>query len=970
MSSFSSDSESAAYDQMNCQHVSTSTASNFNLYYQNVRGLNTKINTFFGNVCDCEFDIVCLTETGLSSSVKSDELFGSGYSVFRRDRSFKECGLSRGGGVLIATKSTLSSSVVSIPQQYDYSIDLLAVKVKLGPNKIIVILTIYIPPSVNCDTYEKFIEFLCTLNCLLDNKECVIIGDFNSTYFSVNGTDRKSSSLQNFSSFANLTQYNCITNQDGRLLDLIFSNIECNVYEDPLPMVRVDPYHPPLNVHFAIKHTRFKNFKSNQSEWQFNYRKGNYINLYQHLCEFDWNVLPDTYDVNVMCDKFYYYLKEIFRLHIPLGPRKYSKRYPPWFSLDIIKMLKAKGKAYERYRKSPQRELYVEFQTLRSETKKLISASHKAYVHMIQNQIHEDPAKFWAFVNLQRGKSRIPGVVNYNESSHCTPTAVLNAFASFFASVFTDSDNTFCASSSINIQSLNVSLPLITNEDVVAACKKLKSKFTAGVDGIPAFLVKDCAVLFATPLTRLFNLCIQTGQFPYTWKKARICPVHKDGDISDVSNYRPISILCNFSKIFEMVIYGKIYHQVLPKISLSQHGFVKGRSTLTNLVQFTQYALSVLDKGGQLDVIYFDFRRAFDRIDHYILLYKLQIFAFDSNLVKLLESYLLGRTQYVSYEGFNSFSYPVRSGVPQGSNLGPLLFLLFMNDLPDIVKNKILLYADDVKLFREVKDQDDSHSLQNDVSKFVLWSENNRLSLSLDKCRYIAYTNKKYPVVTNYFLSNVSIKRDVVIKDLGVIFDVKLQFAEHYRYIAGKASKITGFIIRNSKSFNTECVKKLYFCYARSLLDYCSTVWSPIDQCHKMSLEKIQRRLLKYLAFKNDNIYPPRKFPENRLLERFSIPALEIRRNILAVSFLYKVVNGYIDTPEILEVIKFRVPQLQLRSTDTFYLPTARTKLLKKSPIYLMCSTFNKYGKSCDIFYDSQRCIRSIICLKSMANFQ
>ncbi|XP_063899933.1 uncharacterized protein LOC135119725 [Zophobas morio] len=643
MSSFSSDSESAAYDQMNCQHVSTSTASNFNLYYQNVRGLNTKINTFFGNVCDCEFDIVCLTETGLSSSVKSDELFGSGYSVFRRDRSFKECGLSRGGGVLIATKSTLSSSVVSIPQQYDYSIDLLAVKVKLGPNKIIVILTIYIPPSVNCDTYEKFIEFLCTLNCLLDNKECVIIGDFNSTYFSVNGTDRKSSSLQNFSSFANLTQYNCITNQDGRLLDLIFSNIECNVYEDPLPMVRVDPYHPPLNVHFAIKHTRFKNFKSNQSEWQFNYRKGNYINLYQHLCEFDWNVLPDTYDVNVMCDKFYYYLKEIFRLHIPLGPRKYSKRYPPWFSLDIIKMLKAKGKAYERYRKSPQRELYVEFQTLRSETKKLISASHKAYVHMIQNQIHEDPAKFWAFVNLQRGKSRIPGVVNYNESSHCTPTAVLNAFASFFASVFTDSDNTFCASSSINIQSLNVSLPLITNEDVVAACKKLKSKFTAGVDGIPAFLVKDCAVLFATPLTH---------------------------------------------------------------------------------------------------------------------------------------------------------------------------------------------------------------------------------------------------------------------------------------------------------------------------------------QCHKMSLEKIQRRLLKYLAFKNDNIYPPRKFPENRLLERFSIPALEIRRNILAVSFLYKVVNGYIDTPEILEVIKFRVPQLQLRSTDTFYLPTARTKLLKKSPIYLMCSTFNKYGKSCDIFYDSQRCIRSIICLKSMANFQ
>lgn len=186
---------------------------------------------------------------------------------------------------------------------------------------------------------------------------------------------------------------------------------------------------------------------------------------------------------------------------------------------------------------------------------------------------------------------------------------------------------------------------------------------------------------------------------PKQWKKAYVCPIFKSGDITNVTNYRPISLLSNFAKVFETLLYKQLFSSLKCYISPQQHGFVEKRSTITNLACFSQYVSDSIDSRGQVDTIYTDFCKAFDQIDHFVLLDKLCRFGFSESLCKLFRSYLTDREQVVRYQNFFSKTIIPTSGVPQGSNLGPLLFLLFINDIVENITCEKLLFADDLKLF-------------------------------------------------------------------------------------------------------------------------------------------------------------------------------------------------------------------------------------------------------------------------------
>lgn len=234
----------------------------------------------------------------------------------------------------------------------------------------------------------------------------------------------------------------------------------------------------------------------------------------------------------------------------------------------------------------------------------------------------------------------------------------------------------------------------------------------SGLDNIPSFLLRDTACILVKPLKYLFNLILNQSKFPEIWKKSRICPVFKRDDSKNVENYRPISILCNFAKTFEAVLYDRIYNSVKCIISPEQHGFMHKRSTTTNLACFTQYVSQSIDKRGQVDVIYTDFQKAFDQIDHYVLIEKLSRIGFSSKLILLMRSYLFGRNQHVEYLNIKSRQFSPTSGVPQGSNLGPLLFLIFINDLTETISCEKLLFADDMKIFYTINSINDCISLQ------------------------------------------------------------------------------------------------------------------------------------------------------------------------------------------------------------------------------------------------------------------
>ena len=621
--------------------------------------------------------------------------------------------------------------------------------------------------------------------------------------------------------------------------------------------------------------------------------------------------------------------------------------------------IKLKYKYRDCYLKSGCLVALSKFRELRAIVKKDVSKAYSDFITHTEQTITSDPKHFWSFIQSKSRRSRIPGQM-FDESG-CrldTPTKVVNGFSSYFSSVYLPS---FLVSDSQpisnNVPSLNISF--ISENQILEAIKKLKSGFVSGHDQVPSFLVKDCSLALCTPLFIIFNLILKTSCFPTLWKLTKLCPVLKSGNTSAISNYRPIAILSNFAKVFEMVLYSMIYPHVKNYIYSLQHGYLKNKSTLTNLVCFTQYVSDILDSHGQVDVIYTDMSKAFDRIHHNLLLSKLQGFGFSDSLLALISSYITNRQQFVSYNGVKSNAFNASSGVPQGSNLGPLLFLLFMNDLCEHIDCEMLLYADDMKLFFEINSDYDCHHLQNQLSSFETWCGLNHLTLNVSKCKILTYTLKKSPLIFPYKLNGNVIERTHETRDLGVTFDSKLSFAPHVNDVVSSALRLLGFIVRGTRSFASVFALETLFCsLIRSRLEYCSVVWNPYYITHIDKLENVQRKFLKHLCFKVDRCHPPRGLPQSLYLARFQLQSLHLRRFLSGITFLYKLLHGSIDCPSLLSLIYFKVPRLFNRGYLTLtYSKIPKTNILVKSPIYSILQHYNRIGSSVDINHDSLKTI-------------
>ena len=606
---------------------------------------------------------------------------------------------------------------------------------------------------------------------------------------------------------------------------------------------------------------------------------------------------------------------------------------------------------------------YNLFKKQRSLCKKLADTCYKNYISKIQDNILADPKAFWSFVQKKKGGTRIPGLMKYDEANLSSPDEIVNAFREFFESAHTNSDNQRDASTLCDkAPQLFISIESVTEEDIYIALRKSKNSLTTGPDGVPSFLLRDCACVFISPLLKLFNLILQQSNMPHLWKQSCICPVFKSGNIADIKNYRPISLLCNFAKTFETVLYKYIYSSVSPYISPYQHGFVQKRSTVSNLGCFTQYTSEIIDNKGQVDTIYMDISKAFDQIDHILLISKLKAYGFSVQMVLFFQAYLSKRELRVRYRNFYSKPFYPTSGVPQGSNLGPLLFLIYINDMVDEISCKKLLFADDLKLFYEIKNEEDCVILQNNINYISDMCAKNRLTLNKDKCYVVTYTKKHNQLTFPYEVSGKCLARKDSIRDLGVIFDSKFTFVEHIYDIIEKAIKMYGFVYRSCRDFtNIKALNNLYYTLIRSRLEYGSIIWYPLYDSHIINIESVQRKYLKFLSYCLDGHYPERGSDHRNLLQRFGFRTLEVRRKVALVKFLYKLLHNKIDCPELLHYINFLVPRCNARKSLTFYSSHVRTNVLLKSPIMLMTGVCNSVSQDCDVYADSFTRILKVI---------
>ena len=356
-----------------------------------------------------------------------------------------------------------------------------------------------------------------------------------------------------------------------------------------------------------------------------------------------------------------------------------------------------------------------------------------------------------------------------------------------------------------------------------------------------------CATPLCTPLCHLFCVSTQSAHIPLEWRIHKIRPIFKAGDKSSVTNYRPISLLSSTSKVLERIIYEKVIDFLEPQFSSSQFGFLKGRSSLQQLLVFLADIWDNLDNKVCTDVIYLDFRKAFDSVPHDKLLMKLWNMGISGDLWMWFRSYLNGRQQVVSINNHLSEPLPVHSGVPQGSILGPLLFLIFINELPTIVQStKLLLFADDTKCY-SASSLNGPALLQADVDHLYQWSISN-ISFNTSKSAFLRFGPPGHADSPVYFANGQPLPQSTTHRDLGVLMSDDLSWSDHYSFIVSRALRTLGLVRRTvGASASVQVRKCLYLLLIRSQMSYCSQIWRPHLIKDISLLESVQRKATKWI---------------------------------------------------------------------------------------------------------------------------
>ena len=471
-----------------------------------------------------------------------------------------------------------------------------------------------------------------------------------------------------------------------------------------------------------------------------------------------------------------------------------------------------------------------------------------------------DPAliskKLWKYVKTKSKSARIPEIIRSGDRYRNKAVDQANLFNEYFYSQFSDA-----STYDIDIdfrQNENCFMDLRFHAlDVYFILKGINSRKAAGPDRIDGIVLKNCAPSLAKPLTLMFNTSFATGCIPGEWKLASFVPVHKKDDKGCVDNYRPISLTCLVMKVFERCIHRELYLACASKLDPRQHGFLNGKSCTTQMVPFIDDLSLALNNKIRSNIIYFDFAKAFDSVSHDLILYKLKnLFVIDGLMLRFIKSYLQGRQQQVVVAGAASNKLPVKSGVPQGSILGPLLFVIFINDMFSCITEdtKIALYVDDTKIWRQINCYEDHFILQSDIDKLFTWSIENKMTFHPSKCKALSITMHRN-VLDNlpfnifwYNLDNDIIEYVPSHKDLGVTITSKLLWSEHCSQLVSNASSKLGLLMRTCHFTSNKRQKRaFYLTIVRSIFEHGSIIWSPQGSTQIMKFDSLQKRAMKWI---------------------------------------------------------------------------------------------------------------------------
>ena len=936
-----------------------------NIMYQNVRGLRTKCIEISNNILLHDYDVILISESWLQGDVLDTEICDNRYDVFRYDRNLVLTGKRSGGGVVCLVRHDFGAECrPEWVNSGSFECVCLTLPARiLGTLYNLNIILSYMPPDSNkLPSYLS--EYYTNLKSLYDKHPSdyyLLVGDFNIPCLQWNpdgwsrshlgGTLLQDSAcgLAEDLCILGLNQYNFLSNCSGNVLDLCFCNLPLIVNESE-PLTNIDRFHPPLLINIMDLYTKpLIEHKISR----YNFRNCNYESINSHFNNIDWDHLfLSTDSVDDAVKAFYDELDQCFSSLIPLVYHE-NKHYPIWYSRSLIKIIRKKGKVHRKWKKYSNPRDYDEFRLLRERQRRVQSQCFDNFIRNAEENIKKSPKYFWKFVKSKKGGSNYPRLFTINGNNYTNGQDICTAFNDFFESVFTISSLPDVVNYSLNDDrncTDTISEIVISKDMVHKHLSSLDVSKGAGCDGVPPIFLSSCAQSLAYPISLLFQLSLKQSVFPMLWKRANVIPIHKKGPRSGIVNYRPISILNTIAKVFEKIVFHNIYPVLSQSIPDTQHGFMRRRSTVSNLACFTDYVFSEMENGGQVDVVYTDFEKAFDRVDHVNLLHKLQTLGIRGDLLRWVQSYLSNRSQAVIMGGFKSDFIKVPSGVPQGSHLGPLFYNAYIFDIINHIKySRHILYADDKKIYLRINSLSDCLLLQEDLNSLLNYYTANNITVSISKCQCISFTRKRNPIIFQYNFNGVMVERVKVVRDLGVLLDSDMSMRQHIESITSRAFRNLGFVMRTCQPFSGQLsLKVVYFAYVRCLLEYASQVWCPFYSTHKQSIERIQKKFIGYINFKCKQYHSD--YTEN--CRSYNLLTLDERRYLLDMSFLHDVISGYLDCPELLSSISFNTPKRRTRHTtcSLFHVPIHRTNYGRNGVSTRLAESYNKYFSNVDLF--------------------
>ena len=722
----------------------------------------------------------------------------------------------------------------------------------------------------------------------------MITGDFNLNYLDDSNKRKLSSVFGQYDLTQLIQEPTHFTENPSSLIDLVFTKNTNLVVLSGVGEAFLDQnirYHCPVYAVFNLEKHKQPCYK--RKIWMYDH--ADYARLNQLVSEFDWSEFKSN-DINSYALYFTDTILEFCNMTIPNKLVIIRPSAPPWLNSSVRRAIRKRKRAHKRAKRLNTEDAWSRYKLLRNESIRILRTAKQDHKKNLTNKLTDNSISskdWWKFFKMCLGKDAKESIppLSHNDKVINDPNEKADLFNTFFQSQ-SQLDDTNIIVPTLPAPTVTIDSIHLETQEIYSILKTLQIGKACGPDMINNRILREIADSVSPVLTDIFNTSLSTAKVPDIWKQSNVSPVFKKDDKTNVENYRPISLISSVGKTFEKAVYKHIHNFILANqiITPFQSGFMPGDSTVNQLTDMYNTFCRALDEGKEVRVVFCDINKAFDRVWHRGLLAKLYHYGIIGNLHKWFENYLTDRIQRVTIPGGSSDWVSVNAGVPQGSILGPLLFLLYINDIVHEINSSIRLFADDTSIYIIVDFPDSAAQILNiDLERIANWAAKWLVNFNANKNESMLISRKilraNHPIL---YFNNVSIEQVQSHKHLGIYLSDKCEWHVHLENTEKKAwSRV--HLLRSLKfDLDRKSLQTMYFSFIRPVLEYADVVWDNCTQQQMNDLEKIQLEAGRIVSGTTKLVAIDRLYRELGWLK------LSERRKMHKLFLFYKMQNGLV----------------------------------------------------------------------------